>query len=287
MALRFLVLLIFTSILFSSCGTDTEKPDSFESNYPENYEETAEDSLDKLEFIVENVPSPLKIIGVIRQSTVPFTESLLNPGVNAALYLTSARKALNLGIYGTDIGYVIIYDQAQLVLKYFKSVSELSGQIGIPHVFTNQSFRRYETNKNNRDSLDVIASEGYIKIDKFLRDNQNFDLATMVLIGGWVESIYLTSHSIKIDPTDANKKLLFENIENNHKYLSKFIRFLERYGENAEYADLLKEIKMIEKDFQFIASQKNMTADKKDIQEKFLKNLTYKIGILREKIVGV
>jgi len=41
----------------------------------------------------------------------------------------------------------------------------------------------------------VIMSEGYREGDKFLKENEEHDVATLILTGGWIEAMYFAAVS--------------------------------------------------------------------------------------------
>src|SRR5687768_11415383 len=58
-----------------------------------------------------SIPSPFQTATLIKNSGAPFNSSLLNPVGNKDNYSTNFHKALNLGIYGADMGYLTIYEK--------------------------------------------------------------------------------------------------------------------------------------------------------------------------------
>ena len=65
-----------------------------------------------------SIPSPIQMALLIKESNIPFSEELLNKIDKSKNYTTEHQHALNLGIYGTDLGYASINEQNGISLKY-------------------------------------------------------------------------------------------------------------------------------------------------------------------------
>ena len=64
-----------------------------------------------------SIPSPVQTAYLIKRLNLPFDESILNDDSNVSAYVSEYQQALNLGVYGTDLGYSSIYDQKNTSLK--------------------------------------------------------------------------------------------------------------------------------------------------------------------------
>ena len=58
-----------------------------------------------------SIPSPIQTSMLLKKSGAPYSKAILNVPANVSKYSTAVKKALNLGIYGADLGYVILYQQ--------------------------------------------------------------------------------------------------------------------------------------------------------------------------------
>jgi len=57
------------------------------------------------------IPSPFQVTSIIRSNDIDYNKSFLSPPENVSNYTTVFKQSLNIGIYGTDMGYLNIYDQ--------------------------------------------------------------------------------------------------------------------------------------------------------------------------------
>jgi hypothetical protein len=144
-----------------------------------------------------NIPSPIQMASLLRAKVGTFNENLLTDPENVGNYVTEYKRALNMGIYGADLGYATIYENNVKAVSYLSSIETLSDDLGISGAFDRDLLERFIENGNDQDSMLVIMSEGYRKGDQYLKENEEHDIAVLVLTGGWIESLYFASVSFE------------------------------------------------------------------------------------------
>lgn len=141
-----------------------------------------------------NVPSPIQLAGVIQKVQLPYNKELLNSVSKYQNYTTTFKQALNLGIYGANLGYINVFEQLPDAAAYFGAIRSLSKELGIMNTFNEETMKRIERNNGNKDSLLYIASIMYRESDQYLMDAERNEVGALILAGGWVESLYLLTH---------------------------------------------------------------------------------------------
>lgn len=141
-----------------------------------------------------NVPSPIQLAGVIQKVQLPYNKDLLNDVNKYQNYTTTFKQALNLGIYGANLGYINVFEQLPDAAAYFGAIRALSKELGIMNTFNEETMQRIERNNGNKDSLLYIASIMYRESDQYLMDAERNEVGALILAGGWVESLYLLTH---------------------------------------------------------------------------------------------
>ena len=112
--------------------------------------------------ILFSLPSPYQISLLLEQSGIPYNKDLLHTTSKASDYVENFSKAVNFGIYGSDLGYINIYRQTQDAASYFAVLKIISQEIGLYNAMDKPTIERIEKNIENRDSLLVIVSTTYI-----------------------------------------------------------------------------------------------------------------------------
>jgi hypothetical protein len=198
--------------------------------------------------ILQGIPAPLEISVLLKESGKKYNSNYLNSADNISRYNSNYKKALNLGIYGTDLGYTNIYEQNQDGIKYMASIKELADGLNIGQFFEIETIGRLATNSNNLDSLLLITTQNFNKINHHLQTQSRANLSVLLLTGGWVEALHIVCEVAKANPdnkdlqdTIGEQKIILENI----------ILLLSFYKESdPNMASLLNDMQELKKSFE-------------------------------------
>jgi hypothetical protein len=122
--------LFSVTMLMGGCGTESENTkDADKMEDGENQKDSIKNPDESIFMIggqIFSIPSPVQTAFLIKDVGVPFNSDYVNPADNAMNYSSNFSKALNLGVYGADLGYLTIYEQTDGALRYLKSVRGIS-----------------------------------------------------------------------------------------------------------------------------------------------------------------
>lgn len=267
--------LLSFGILLYSCGnkdnsTDSEKVDK-EIIDPNQSLNTNFDGK------IFSIPSPVQTALLIKQVNLPFDQSLLNPTENAKKYSTEQKQALNLGIYGTDLGYAALYKQKSVSLKYLSVVEKLTGQLGLEGAFDKTFMSKFEKYSDDQDSMMVIVSDAFRKADNFLKGSNRKSTSALILTGGWIESLHFACALNKQKP---NAKIT-ERIGEQQQTLNTIIEILEEYNKDGSNDELIKDMKDLKVQFDKVVVDYQFVEPKTDAKNKtttLQHKITYKIN---------
>jgi hypothetical protein len=155
--------------------------------------------------LIKAIPSPLEISFLIKETNKHYDESLLNDVDNQSNYISNYSKALNLGIYGTDLGYISIYNHTADAVSYITALRDLSDQLGIGQFYNFEQIKRLALNANNIDSLLYITTRNFEDINNYLYEKKRSEQSVLILTGGWLEALHL---SCEIANKTKNKALM-------------------------------------------------------------------------------
>lgn len=291
LALAFIV----SSFIITGCGSgddievsegnDTEKADSTKS------------TLLTVNGEIFSIPSPIQTAILIKQVGASYDKGILNEPKNYSNYSTKFQKALNLGVYGADLGYVTMYEQTQDAIGYLASVRKLADELGVSGAFDLSLVDRFEKNMGNRDTILALVSDAYRASDSYLKNNERDDLGALVLAGGWVESIYFATNVAKVSKNEE----VIKRIGEQKKTVENLIKMLSPYYNNAEFTAFIDSLIDLAGDFdniKFIYIYEKPTTDVENkvttinsrtevsITEDQLKTISDKISKIRKSIVG-
>lgn len=169
--------------------------------------------------ILQRIPSPLEISVLLKESGRKYNSAFLNDPANQPKYNTNYQRALNLGVYGTDLGYTNIYEQNQDGLKYISAIKSLADGLSIGQFFDVATIGRLAANSQNLDSLLLITTQNFNSINTYLQTQNRANLSVLFLTGGWVEALHITCGVAQNDPgnqqlkeTIGGQKIILENI---------------------------------------------------------------------------
>ncbi len=289
------ILLIATSILFVGCGGG-EDIETTEANDTEKLDSTKATLL-TVNGEIFSIPSPIQTAILIKQVGANYDKTLLNDPKNYSNYSTKFQKALNLGVYGADLGYVTMYEQTQDAIGYLASVRKLADELGVSGAFDLSLVDRFEKNMGNKDTILALVSDAYRASDNYLKNNERDDLGALVLAGGWVESIYFATNVAKVSKNED----VIKRIGEQKKTIENLIKMLSPYYNNADFTAFIDSLIDLAGDFdniKFIYIYEKPTTDVENkittinsrtevsITEDQLKTISDKIAKIRKSIVG-
>lgn len=242
-----------------------------------------------------SIPSPVQTSMLIKDLKLPYTESLLNPSESVDLYNSEYKRALNLGVYGTDLGYITIYNQNATSLKYLKAVEKLTQSLKLQNAFDKDFMTRFEKNNTIQDSMVKIVSDAFRKADNFLKTNDRKNTSVLILTGGWIESLYI---ACELNRANSNQKIV-ERIGEQQETLNTIIEILDLYNKKGINDELLSSLEDLKLSFDKVLIEYEYISPKTDAAKKIttlqhktkvridsniLNMITMKISSLKKKI---
>ena len=244
-----------------------------------------------------SVPSPVQTALLIKSLEIPFNETLLNSKDNINGYTEEGAKAMNLGIYGADLGYVTLYDQNAKAISYLSAVESLANDLGISGAFDKTFLERFESNSNNEDSMLVILSDAFRKGDNFLKENERKNTSALILTGGWLESMHLATALYQ----ESNEPKILQRVGQQKQSLETIIELLGKYnneGQNdtyiAQFESLNELFKEINVTYEYVESTTNEKSKittinskmKIDISDELAEKIIAKVSEIRGSVTG-
>lgn len=197
---------------------------------------------EEIEKMVYPIPTPFEISQMLQKSGASYIIDLTNSTEHVDQYFTEKSKALNLGVYGADLSYTSTYNQAQDTRNFLACSKKLSDDLGISSMVNQNLIERAESNLENKDSLYKIVSESYYETFNYLNNNEKGTIAVMILAGGWVEGLYLSSQLALL--SDDNSEII-KGIAHQKTTVSALLGLLDMHKENEDVKSVIENIKKI------------------------------------------
>ena len=201
----FVIVLLFVSLL-GGCKSGGKKApkDEMATSIPKDNTAVYED-IKQAEKIFNALPSPLESAMLIKSAGAKFDNALLNPVNKVNNYVTSKSMALNLGIYTCDLSFASLYEQTQLIIDCMNAAKKMADGLGILKAIEQSTIDRLEENINNSEVIMEIVSETFMNSNSYLADNGQPAIAAMVLVGGWIEGLYISTQLVDMKDFNGNK----------------------------------------------------------------------------------
>jgi hypothetical protein len=185
-------MLILSVSGLSSCKNRALKKEKDQKNQIElSKVDTIESEIEKN---VYPLPTSAEVIKMLSELEVGYILGISNPVGNARKYLTSASKAINMGGYGADLSYATLYNIQQEVINYLDAIRSLANELNMTKIYDETLYDKIKQNFDNRDELVKILTEAFNNTYAYLSENDQQNLALLVVGGAWVEGMYLTTH---------------------------------------------------------------------------------------------
>jgi len=196
--------------------------------------------------IFYNMYPPIEMSRLFEKVGAVYDPSILNPIENLETYVTSSEKALNLGIYGVDLSYARNFEEYQAALEYLSVIHKLCTDLSIPEEYFTAAADYIDDGSNNKDTLNNIASRIYYATDEYLKKNSQENAAALIMLGGWMEALYI---AINIACDDVNNAEIVERIAVQKYSLNSLISLLSNNRDDIIVAKYFLMLKMLKKSF--------------------------------------
>ena len=143
----------------------------------------------------------------------------------------------------------------------------------------------------------VIMSEGYRKGDQFLKENEQHDVASLILTGGWIESLYFATTIFE----KTEDQEIANRIGEQKTALKTIIELLTDFNTEGTYTKLIDDLKDLKTDFDQIKFNYQYRApvtmpekfqtnikSKSSVQvdEEVLNSIITKVDAIRNELIG-
>jgi len=226
--LKILFLIIICSASIASCKQKEPVKKTVRASYSTYRADSAgiRSEGDKRE-ILYGLLTPTEIATIFSRMGTPYNEQIINPADNSDNYTSSAKAAINLGIYGVDFGYIRMFGLNQRMINYILTVRELSNKLGIPEKLLTDPIKRMEEDMSNPDTIMRLVNKSYDDIENHLRKDGRESTAGLMLLGGYVEALYIVTQLL-YDPANPDREVV-EKIAQQKYTLNSLLGFMRNY----------------------------------------------------------
>ena len=228
--------------LMAACsGSKTEHDQATADTLPatEAAVEEAAPAADQTQDFIQSLPSPIHVARIFNRAGLKYVASLTNPAKDADKYQSATARALNLGVYTTDLAYSTFNNQNQAAVDYFRAVQKMGEGLQMNSIFESTNLvPRFEKNLGNKDSLLYLMSQLSLESDMLLKGAKRMDVVSLSFAGAWTESAYLATTLV----AENKNAELMNRLLDQQTTLPKLINLLAAQPDTKETVDGLKDI---------------------------------------------
>lgn len=251
------ILFIGSIFLLNSCGS--EEPEGKVYDYDRS-DSLSTDYTREVTTIRGNIKETSGFYFTLKNLGAEYDGSLPNNNSKASGYTTTARKCVGIGIYGADLNFLTVYEQDDMAKTYVENISKLADDLGIESAFDQELFDKIVSHE---DSLDLreksnLVSKAFRNAEDKMYSEERALYATLMVAGGWTESVYLTSSLIIDNKINEKSVSDFWLLVNNYNSI---IKMLGVFDNEPDAVQMLESLKKLEKSVEGITEKPKIELD--------------------------
>lgn len=268
-----------SSFLLTSCGGGNQES----SNEVKDFEVTTDTIKSEVrinfDMLRANIPTPTKLANKLTAAKIKYNKGFLVPASKGSSFSSNYQKAVGMGALGADLSVAAAYNQSQDAVEYLTQVGKLAGDLGIASAFDPEISKELIGNVSKPDTFSLMLDKAFDKAEKNLRSNKRVAISILMITGGWVESLYLSTENLNTNPTGDKTRELYLDLSA-HCYSFEYIfQLLDAYKSDADCAKLAADLEPFKIKLNSIAKSSKIGAEE-------LPSVRETATALRNKIIG-
>ncbi len=180
----------FSAVILTLClsGCNFSGPQSGTGDFIPDRDSPA---IAEIEEIVYALKIPTDIVSFFEETGTGFDPGIPCPLEKIPMYDNPEHMALLLGILGVDLSYCTLFERTSETAEYYHHIELLAGKLELPGEIFEDSPGVQRSYLDNPDSVKKQIFEIYTEMDTQFKENNQLSLASLSLLGGWLETMYI------------------------------------------------------------------------------------------------
>lgn len=149
------------------------------------------------------IPSLADLTARLQKAGVGYVIDAGSDPKNASRFMTSTSRAVNLGVYGSDLLYASTYGIKADVARYLGAVLALAQELNIHISLLEALNKQGEAGLENKDSVQNCTTKSIFEAYALFCNSDMQEEAVLFLAGGWLESVYIGSYIASLSQTNS------------------------------------------------------------------------------------
>lgn len=148
----------------------------------------------ELDVITYPLPSPFELTKLINKIEATYILGIANDAADYKKYATTAKQAINLGVYSSDLAYSATYNKSDKSQAYLATLIELVKSLDLTGAIKKDMVERIEASLESKDESVEVITDLFYDTYSYMQKNNNTELSYLILAGTWVEGMYLVTN---------------------------------------------------------------------------------------------
>jgi len=184
------------------------------------------------------------------------------------------------------------------MIDYILTIRDISNKLGIPDKYLTEPLKQIESDMSDPDSVMSLVNRSYNDIESHLRLEGRESTAGLMLMGGWIEALYITTHLL-YNPENPDS-MVVEKIAQQKYTVTSLLGFMKNYYDDPVVVFYTKKLLFLKRyfdtfeiyfqkgDLEIDTGKKVLRASGSDltISEKTLNDIREYVGKLRNEIIS-
>ncbi len=211
-AFGFFSVLVLGLLVFNSCQNG-EKQEDLTVDLSDSISKAVQKTKHSAENVFNSLPDRKELLKLMDENKLEYDPEILNNPENVKNYNTELYIALNLGVYGSDLGVAGVFEQTQESLLFLKCVNSLSQKLGVNKAFDQTMFDRMDAQRDNKDSTLQIITIAFKQADSILKVSNRPATSSLIIAGVWIEGFYTSCKIAQKTPSEGIVKAIIKHKE--------------------------------------------------------------------------
>lgn len=233
------VTLLISTLLIASCGGGEEAESTGPKYNFERADTLPAGYLEELGIVKTNIEVTANLFMKMNAKGIAFNDGILLPAGKS--YSGSSKQAMGIGATGSDLVYAASYAQNQSAMDRMKGLIDLSKALGVGEAFDEELMAKMASDDTTINKS-VLLTKAYLKAKDQLFSDERAQLATFMIIGGWIEGLHIGCQTVSGGLNDPDIRVGFWEMVNSYESV---IHLCEVFKTNAEMTALAEQIKTL------------------------------------------
>ncbi len=141
--------------------------------------------------IIYSLNIPTDIVSFFEETGTGFDPDVTCPLERIPMYENPEHIAILLGVLGVDLSYCTLFERVAESAEYYMHIDLLAEKLDLPEKILGNSPLHNQSNLEDVDSLRNLIDQIYTEMDAHFKKSGQSSLASLSLLGGWVETMYI------------------------------------------------------------------------------------------------